>query len=440
MWPKSVPHALTTGAVAAIGAAILIFMTIFVVFSQERAYRRQKLQEIVAQAHVLAASVTAPLVFDDPQAAQTYISALGAYPELDAAGVYDATDRLVASLVRTAPRDLPLHVRVQPPYYLGDRVVVTYPVRQNGGAIGVVYLEVTIDSGLERFFRYSGLILLLTMAVLMMGLLGAVQQALTRTNARLLTEMAERSKIEEALRQSHKMEALGQLAGGIAHDFNNLMAIVKGSLQLMQRRLGPATADVQRFMDAAFETVDRAAAVTQRVLAFSRRQSLKPESLDLSKLVGDMLELIRQSAGGAIAIRTQLQADWLVQCDANQMENVIINLSVNARDAMPNGGILTIETANVMLDGSLYDIPQGGYVRLAIRDTGIGMSDETLQRALDPFFTTKPYGKGTGLGLSMASGFINQSKGFLQLDSAVGKGTTVTIWLPRVAALEAGVS
>jgi signal transduction histidine kinase len=431
-WQNTFSRASIARAIAIGGAAILIGVTILVVAYQQSTYRMQKLQEVAAQSDVLAASVTAALVFDDAKAAQEYVSALKAYPELNVAAVYDGSDHLVASIARVGLRAVPKHVQARAPYYADNQIFVAKPVFQNGSAVGKVYLSVTVDSALQRFVRYSGIILLVTMAVLLMSVLAVMQQALTRTNLKLQTEMAERVKVEEALRQSHKMEALGQLAGGVAHDFNNLLAIIKGSLQLMERRLGPMSLDVKKFMDAALDGVGRAATVTQRILAFTRRQNLTQEEISLSDVVRNTLELVHQSVGRDIEVETDLNANWLTMCDVNQMENAILNLTINARDAMPNGGKLTIQTANV--HGSTDGTQGGDYVLLRVSDTGTGMSEDVRQRALDPFFTTKPQGKGTGLGLSMTLGFVNQSNGQLQIESKEGQGTAVSILMPRVTA------
>jgi signal transduction histidine kinase len=236
------------------------------------------------------------------------------------------------------------------------------------------------------------------------------------------------------------MEALGQLAGGVAHDFNNLLAIIKSSLQLMQRRLGPAKAEVQRFIDAAMDGVDRAASVTQRVLAFSRRQELAQQPTNLTTLIEGMLDLIRQSVGSAVRIETSLKSDWFTICDQNQMENVVLNLAVNARDAMPLGGKMTIETANLPLVQSRGDIPSGEYISLTLRDTGTGMAEDVRSKAFDPFFTTKPHGKGTGLGLSMTFGYVRQSNGYVEIESELGQGTVVTIFMPRAANIQRAIT
>lgn len=431
-WQKKLTGSPVAGAIAAMGAVVLICVTILIVVYQQRTYRAQKMQEVIAQSDVLAASVTAALVFDDAKAAQEYVSALKAYPELDVAAVYDADGRLVANITRDGRDIVPRHIQPREPYYAHNQIFVSRRVMQNGATVGDVYLIVTIDSSLQTLVRYAGIGLLVTMAVLMMTVLGIMQQALTRANVKLQTEMAERAQIEEALRQSQKMEALGQLAGGVAHDFNNLLAIIKSSLQLMERRLGVVSTDVKRFMDAAMDDVNRAASVTQRILAFSRRQNLTQSKVNLGDVVHSTLGFLRQSLGQNVQVETDLKSDWLTLCDVNQMENAILNLAINARDAMPNGGTVTIETRNALV--AAESIPDGEYVALRIRDTGEGMSEDVRQRALDPFFTTKPQGKGTGLGLSMTLGFVNQSNGHLQIESRPGEGTVVTILMPRVAA------
>ncbi len=438
--PKSAPRAFMTGMIAVAGALTLIAMTVVILIYQEDTYRVQKLQEVVAQSDVLAASVTAALVFDDSKATQEYVSALRAYPSLEVAAVYNGAGRLVASIARPAGSAPPPDVTIRPPYFADDHIIIANPIKHNDQLVGKIYLRVAIDSTMQRIVRYAGIVLLVTMAILMLTVLGKMQQTLTKTNVRLQNEITERAKVEEALRQSHKMEALGQLAGGVAHDFNNLLAIIKSSLQLMQRRLGPAKADVQRFIDAAMDGVERASSVTHRVLAFSRRQALAQQPTNLSALVENMLDLIRQSAGSAVEMETSLKSDWFTVCDQNQMENVLLNLVVNARDAMPSGGKVTIETADINLLRPRGDTPAGEYTCLILRDTGTGMSEEVRQKAFDPFFTTKPHGKGTGLGLSMTFGYVRQSNGYIEIESEVGQGTMITILMPRATNIQRAIT
>jgi len=203
---------------------------------------------------------------------------------------------------------------------------------------------------------------------------------------------------------------------------------------LLQRRLSQGRSDVDRYIHAASEGLSRAANLTQRILAFSRRQPLSPKPVNLSALVEGMSELIRHSVGDRAKFELLLKSDWWVVCDANQMENVILNLVINARDAMPEGGLLTVSTENLRLDrplSGLEEAPPGDYVQLVVADTGTGMSEETRTKAIDPFFTTKPMGQGTGLGLSMTFGYVRQSGGFMAIDSTVGRGTAIAILMPK---------
>jgi PAS domain S-box-containing protein len=248
---------------------------------------------------------------------------------------------------------------------------------------------------------------------------------------------AERLKAaEEALLQSQKMEAVGQLTGGIAHDFNNLLTGIVGSLDLLQTRLNQGRTDnVTRYINAAMTSANRAAALTHRLLAFARRQPLIPKSVDANQLVVSLEDLLRRTIGETIDLRIVAADDlWCTLCDPNQLESALLNLAINARDAMPDGGKLTISTANARLDGATADTPAlapGDYICIDVTDTGIGMSAEVAARAFDPFFTTKPIGQGTGLGLSMIYGFARQSNGHATIDSRPGQGTSVRLYLPR---------
>jgi signal transduction histidine kinase len=267
-------------------------------------------------------------------------------------------------------------------------------------------------------------------------------EALKRLNEtleqRVAFEVAERMKAEEALRQSQKMEAIGQLTGGIAHDFNNLLTIIVGNIELLQRRLPEDAGRLRRAADSAMQGARRAATLTQRLLAFSRRQPLEPRPIDANKLVAEMSELLRRTLGETIVLEAVLAGGlWRTQADPNQLENAVLNLAVNARDAMPGGGRLTIETANARLDDAYVaalaePLPAGQYVLIAVSDTGTGIDRATLERVFEPFFTTKEVGKGTGLGLSQVYGFVRQSNGHVRIYSEPGEGTTIKIYLPRL--------
>lgn len=264
----------------------------------------------------------------------------------------------------------------------------------------------------------------------------AALQTLNATlEQRVADEVAERSKAEEQLRQVQKMEAVGQLTGGIAHDFNNMLAVIIGGLNLLQRKLAKGETDVGRFVEGAMDGAHRAAALTQRLLAFSRQQPLAPEPINANRLIGGMTDLLVRTLGETIKVETAFGAGlWQVKADPGQLESALLNLSVNARDAMPNGGKLTIETSNAYVDERYAResaLGSGQFVLIAVTDTGTGMSAEVLSKAFDPFYTTKSVGKGTGLGLSQVYGFVRQSGGNVKIYSEPGVGTTVKIYLPR---------
>ena len=269
-----------------------------------------------------------------------------------------------------------------------------------------------------------------------------IEEELRRLNedleARVAHAIAQREQAEAALRQAQKMEAVGQLTGGIAHDFNNLLTIISGNVDMARRALASSeTARLGRALSNAQKGAERAATLTQRLLAFSRRQPLAPKPLDTDRLVAGMSDLLNRALGETVQLEiVSTPGLWRVEADPNQLENAIVNLAVNARDAMPKGGKLTIETANAWLDeqyaAAHAEVMPGAYVVIAVTDTGHGMSRDTLARVFDPFFTTKEVGKGTGLGLSMVYGFVKQSGGHIKIYSEPDEGTTVRIYLPRL--------
>jgi signal transduction histidine kinase len=273
--------------------------------------------------------------------------------------------------------------------------------------------------------------------------------ALREINVELARQIAERDHAEEQLRisearlrQAQKMETIGQLTGGVAHDFNNLLTVMLGGLDSIERQLAeipqnPAVGRIKRSTTMAMKAVERAATLTHRLLAFSRRQPLEPKPVDANRLIADMSELLRRTLGETIDLETVLAGGlWSITADPNQLENSLLNLAVNARDAMPEGGKLTIETSNVYLDEAyvaklVEPLPAGQYVMIAVSDTGTGMDSATLERAFEPFFTTKDIGRGTGLGLSQVYGFVLQSHGYVKIYSELGQGTVVKLYLPR---------
>ncbi|PZW67168.1 PAS domain S-box-containing protein [Pseudomonas sp. URMO17WK12:I1] len=265
----------------------------------------------------------------------------------------------------------------------------------------------------------------------------ALRQLTQTLEERVSEAVLQRIQAEEQLRQAQKMEAIGQLTGGIAHDFNNLLAGILGSLELIQRKL-PANDHPQlaRFVDAAIASANRGASLTHRLLAFARRQSLDLRPVQVNTLVCALEDLLVRTLGEQIALEIQLADDlWPTRSDGHQLENALINLAINARDAMPDGGTLRIETRNTQLGESEahhHQVPPGDYLRVSVSDTGCGMPEEIIRHAFEPFFTTKPIGQGTGLGLSMVYGFVKQTGGYLHLESQVGRGTTLNLYLPRL--------
>lgn len=273
-----------------------------------------------------------------------------------------------------------------------------------------------------------------------MEALASTHDALFSANKRLMSEATERERVADQLRQAQKMEVIGQLTGGIAHDFNNMLAIITGSLNLFKRRHSRGDGEASLgLIDDALEGAGRAATLTRQLLAFSRQQALAPVPLDPNKLIAGMSSLLSRTLGQAIQVEIVFAGgSWRAHVDPNQLENALLNLCINARDAMPDGGRLTIETSNAFLDEDYAaqhaDVECGQYVLIAVTDTGTGMPPEVAAKAFEPFFTTKTVGEGTGLGLSQVFGFVKQSGGHTKIYSEIGQGTTVKLYLPRYLA------
>lgn len=319
------------------------------------------------------------------------------------------------------------------------RAILNMPLHDHGDLVALLYLNDRNARGWSA-----------TELAFVRDVADRTQAAIERRQAELsLAELAgslerqveERTRESEAaqeqLRQSQKMEAVGQLTGGLAHDFNNLLTGVSGSLELIQIRIRQGrSSELGKYVEMAQGATKRAAALTHRLLAFSRRQTLDPKPININRLIASMEEFLHRSVGPAIEVEIVGAAGlWASLLDPNQVENALLNLCINARDAMPDGGRITIETANKWLDAPAArdrDLPPGQYVALSVTDTGTGMSSETIERAFDPFYTTKPLGEGTGLGLSMIYGFVRQSGGQVRIYSELGQGTTMTLYFPRI--------
>jgi signal transduction histidine kinase len=329
-----------------------------------------------------------------------------------------------------------------------QQIQLDVPVVRKGTRLGTVQLSAMTEDFPARAARFAGIVLLGAMGALVLGAVATGHRALVLVNSelrrragdlesanrRLQVETEERLKIEEALHKSLKMEAVEQLSGGIAHDLNNYLAVVRASLNILKRRLAQGKEDYQTFIHSAEVGVDRASALTKRIVSFARRRQSALKVVDLGCLLEDMADLIKRSVGENVGVHTSMDATWHACCDTGELEAVLLNLAINARDAMPDGGKFFISTRDAHLSSaSPFNLPEGDYVELAVRDTGTGMTEEVRTRALEPFFTTKAEGKGTGLGLSMAHSFAKRSGGGLFVESSPGVGTTVRTFLPRHA-------
>jgi signal transduction histidine kinase/CheY-like chemotaxis protein len=410
----------------------LLIAGLWIIYQGEQSYRQEQQRAAQVQAEILAASVTAALDFGDKTAAQESVDALRVTPQVQAAGVYDIWGARFAGYARTQallPERLS-DTRASD----GTLVQATVPVMRSRTQIGTVYLAGAIDPLSRRLSRYAMIALLAVMTSLVLAVLGYGQAALGRVNRTLAGanrelqfQMEERSRTEEQLREAQKMQALGQLTGGIAHDFNNLLAVIQGSADILQRP-GLSEEKRLRFTNAIIDASTRGALLTGQLLAFARRQPLRPEVLDLNHRILTMMVMLQPTLGPNIVISTQLEKALLpVEVDPGQFEAALLNIIVNARDAMPDGGEITIRTRNV---SGVEAGERGQAVIISIQDSGCGIAPDQLERVFEPFFTTKAVGKGTGLGLSQVYGFAAQSGGEARIESEVGKGTLLTMLLP----------
>jgi signal transduction histidine kinase/CheY-like chemotaxis protein len=421
-------------AAAMIAAVLLVAAGLAVAGYNEGLFRAQAAREAQVQADILAASLTAALAFDDTDAAQQYLGALRANPEVEAAGLYGPAGALRSSYRRDPSQTLPVRAPAGAPASAQGQLVVTAPVVQAGVRLGSVYLRVQAEPAQRRLLRYAAIGLLGVMASLVAVVLGAANaaqrranRALAEANQALHHQIEQRERAEEALRQSQKMEAMGQLTGGVAHDFNNLLMVASSGLDLLDRTQDPERRAALR--QGVRQALDRGAGLTRQLLAFSRRSPLKSEVVDLGQRIEGMRLLLERSLREDIAVRFDIQPDlWAAELDPTQLEVAVLNIAVNARDAMPAGGVIVLAARNrpdFSIDGE-----EGDFVELSVTDTGEGMAAETVRRVFEPFFTTKPVGKGTGLGLSQVYGFCRASGGAARVTSAPGQGTSISLYFP----------
>jgi len=417
-------------------AVLILAGCIAIIFQNEATFRAGRDRQAQVAAQVLADSVSAAVDFGDPLAARQAVDAFRENPEVRYVGVYDRAGRPLAAYDPLGDHRGETLAHLMPEGPSGYRVLL--PIVSAGQRIGTIVYSVQREAVSRRLTRYLTLGALALLAALVIVTLGLAQTALHRANRELseraealgqanellAEQIEERAKAEEQLRQSHKMQALGQLTGGIAHDFNNLLTVIQGSADILTRE-ELADDRRKRFANAIVQAAQNAAVLTSQLLAFARRQPLKPEIVDLCELVGGMTELLDRTMGERIRIETDLdRATPPVKVDRGQLQSAILNVGSNARDAMPDGGTLRI---------AVSPAPSGAgepMAAISISDTGTGMDPETASRIFEPFFTTKKTGKGTGLGLSQVYGFATQSGGDVVVDSEPGKGTTVSILLP----------
>lgn len=439
--PNRPPISWRSAPLVIFAVALLILIGGFVVSAQfNAAYTQSRVEQSQSFADILAASSAAALDFDDHTAAQQAADAYRVNKQIRLIGIYDRNGKLFAGYDRSGAAVAPTIERLSPPN--SGMIRVEAPVSQAGQHIGMVYVSLDRDIRSRRIARFATLAGLFLLAALVVGTVGLAQvqlrranevlasraEALAQANALLEEQIEERAKAEEQLRQSQKMQALGQLTGGLAHDFNNLLTVIQGSADMLCRPELPDSKRI-RFAQAIVQAATNAASLTSQLLAFARRQPLMPEPIDVDALIDDMLELIQGTVGERIQlVISPGSASCPVKVDRAQLQSAILNIASNARDAMAGIGVLTIRTETI-------DKPDGAQMTaIEIADTGKGMDAETMDRIFEPFFTTKGTGKGTGLGLSQVYGFASQSGGDVEAQSEPGKGTQLKLLLPCVEA------
>ena len=422
-----------------VAAMLIVLIGIAVIMQTDSGYRDAREDFARSQAQLLAVSVAAAVDFDDPVAAKEAVNPLHVISSIRLAAVYDRSGRLIAGYDRAGEAVPAIEQTIAS--LNANLIRASAPVEMRGQRIGTAYIQLDRQPLWRRVSRYGTLAVLIAAATLIVIGLGFAQralrtanrelgkraEALAQANELLEEQVAQRAQAEDQLRQSQKMQALGQLTGGIAHDFNNQLTVIQGAADMLTRRDLPDAKRI-RFARAIVQSATNAASLTSQLLAFARRQPLAPEWIDLNELIAEMDDLLDRTMGERIKVITDLAAPCRVEVDRAQLQSAILNIASNARDAMVDGGTLTIATR---------DMPNGEgrrMVGIEITDTGEGMDAETSDRIFEPFFTTKGPGHGTGLGLSQVYGFATQSGGDVTVASHPGKGTVLTLILPCVAA------
>ena len=411
-------------AMPTIIACVLVGTGLFLALQSERQAVVHRANQTTVQAKMMAATLTGALAFDDAPAAREYLDALKLNPDIRAAAVYSRAGALVAGFSKA---DAPLPAASAPHAAVVSNLAITVvePVHQGRLDLGTVYVESTIEPLAVRLSRYVAVGMMIAAAALLIYLLGRSFSRVAVANSRLQEEIVAREQAEAALVQAQKMEALGQLTGGIAHDFNNLLMAASAGLELLERSSDPARR--QRFAQGIRESIERGALLTRQLLTFARRSPVHAQVVDVSERFRGIRNLLDRSLRENIVLVYDLDEGlWPVDVDPVQFEVAIVNIAVNARDAMPQGGTIRISARNVPASPMMDDA-----VRIAIADEGCGVPADLLAKVFDPFFTTKEVGQGTGLGLSQVYGFVRSAGGLVEIDSAEGRGTTLTLLLPR---------
>ena len=451
----------------AVAIGLLVASVVMAVYN-ERTSRQQAIAEIAVQGRTLAMIVSPALLSQDRQAARDYVDAFAAEPAIEAIAVYDGSGAEFATYSRPEGQPAPPTAPKPGVDSSDDRLAFATPVSEGGRNLGAVYLRTVTEPLAERARRYVGIGLLVIMAALVVAVLGAAHSELSRANTELATqavelaeanlnlhrEIEEREKAEEALRQGQKMEAIGRLTGGVAHDFNNLLTVVGGNLDMIEQMASAPSASatapsisverLRRLITAAQRGITRGERLTRQLLAFSRQRPLQVRTIDVNAAIADFGPFVQRALGEAIELHLELGGgQWLCDLDPAQFEAAILNLAINARDAIEGSGSLTIATSHLASTAGIAERPPDWSdrpcVAITVGDTGSGMSPETLRRVFEPFYTTKPAGKGIGLGLAQVWAFVTQSGGWAAVDSILGKGTTFRFYLPLSEEEEADV-
>ena len=429
MSPRSILNTLSSGMlekrwITASLAILLLTVSLLLAWQWERQQQVEQFRQANVQARILAGSLGGALAFDDAETAGEYVNALQLDRQVLAAGVYGTGGQIVAGFGRRG-EPLPGEVAPHAPRIENGRLTVVQPVRQGNLELGYVYLRTSVEPFAARLSRYVAIGLILVLAALLIAILGAANAAAATANRELQEQILAREKAESALAQAQKMEALGQLTGGVAHDFNNLLMAASSGLELMDRAKTDERRD--RLKAGIRDALDRGARITEQLLAFSRRRPVMSEVVQVDDHVAKLAELLDHSLRENVNVRFQIaQGLWPIEVDRSQFDIAILNLAVNAKDAMPKGGVLRIRAENRPAGLNGEDA-----VEISVEDQGIGMTPEAIEKAFEPFFTTKGVGHGTGLGLSQVYGFVQAAGGRVSIDSEPFVGTHVTLLLPR---------